>query len=194
MKTTPCCFFWDIIWKALCLSIFRWKDVGSASTESCSTYFHWPDFCQTTDACWGTLGSLAHWPLSFWHNLIPDQKRIFFLKQKQIFWILPAMSWTLTVKQKDTPGVGAPFIFHVKVQNSAGLIQKVLFHFKKNPILPGIRLCQEAQGSKFPRSPGFLPGSLLTETHLDPQHTWIPGTLGPQAKIGFFEMKMDFLN
>ena len=58
------------------------------------------------------------------------------------------MSWTLTLKQKDAPGVGAHFIFSFKVQNYAGLIQKVRFHLKKKVLfLPGISLCQEAQGS-----------------------------------------------
>ena len=53
------------------------------------------------------------------------------------------MSWTLTLKQKDAPGVGAHFIFSFKVQNYAGLIQKVRFHFKKKSYF-----CQESHCAK----------------------------------------------
>ena len=62
------------------------------------------------------------------------------------------MSWTLTLKQKDASRVGAHSIFSFKVQNYAGLIQKIHFHSKKVLFLPGISLCQGSnkvcQGSK----------------------------------------------
>ena len=65
-----------------------------------------------------------------WHTWIPGQNRIF-LKQKWTFDINPAMSPTLKEKQKDVPSIGAFFSFSAKVQNYAGIIQKVHFCFKK---------------------------------------------------------------
>jgi hypothetical protein len=41
------------------------------------------------------------------------------------------MSPTLTEKQKYAPGISTFFNFSAKVQNYAGILQKVHFHFKK---------------------------------------------------------------
>ena len=67
------------------------------------------------------------------------------------------MSPTLTEKQKDAPGIGTFFSFSAKVQNYAGLIQKVHFRLKKILFWPGMQLCQVAQGSKCTRDPS-VPG------------------------------------
>ena len=58
------------------------------------------------------------------------------------------MSWTLTLKQKNAPGVGAHFIFSFKVQNYAGLIQKVCFHLKKSPIFARNLIVPRGSGVK----------------------------------------------
>ena len=69
------------------------------------------------------------------------------------------MSPTLTEKQKDAPGNGAFFSFSAKVQNYAGLMQKVHFRLK-NSILSRYPIVPSSSGSKCASDPS-VPGIQL---------------------------------
>ena len=100
-------------------------------------------------------------PSLFW---IPGQNRMF-LKLKCTFWINLAMSPTLTEKQKDAPGNSAFFSFSAKVQNYAGLMQKVHFRLK-NSILSRYPIVPSSSGSKCASDPSVPLPYKLPDTSL----------------------------